>query len=69
MEYPKIRGKRSELHLSQERTANELGITLKTYNLKENGKADFTLEEAIRLLELFNCKFEDIFCNECQKNS
>lgn len=61
MKYPKIRGKRSELHLSQESMAHELGITVKTYNLKENGKSEFTLEEAKILLKIFNCKFEDIF--------
>lgn len=61
MEYPKIRGKRSELHLSQEDVAKELSITVKTYNLKENGKSEFTLEEVRKLLKLFNCNFEDIF--------
>ena len=57
----KIRGKRSELHLSQEDVAKELSITVKTYNLKENGKSEFTLEEVRKLLKLFNCNFEDIF--------
>ena len=61
MEYPKIRGKRSELHLSQEDMARELGISVKTYNVKENGKSEFTLEEARKLLKIFNCKFEEIF--------
>lgn len=61
MEYPKIRGKRSELHLSQEDVAKELSITVKTYNLKENGKSEFTLEEVRKILKLFNCNFEDIF--------
>ncbi len=61
MEYPKIRGKRCELHLSQEDVAKELSITVKTYNLKENGKSEFTLEEVRKLLKLFNCNFEDIF--------
>ena len=61
MEYPKIRGKRNELHLSQEDVAKELSIAVKTYNLKENGKYEFTLEEVRKLLMLFNCNFEDIF--------
>lgn len=61
MEYPKIRGKRNELKLSQEDISKQLGISLKTYCLKENGKSDFTLEEVMILLKIFDCKFEDIF--------
>lgn len=61
MEYPKIRGKRNEMRLSQEDIARELGITVKTYNLKENGKAEFTLDEVRVLLKIFDCRFEDIF--------
>ena len=61
MEYPKVRGRRCELRLSQEEVAKELGISMKTYNLKENGKNDFTLEEAQKLIRLLDCKFEDIF--------
>ena len=61
MEYPKVRGRRCELRISQEEAAKELGIATKTYNLKENGKNDFTLEEAQKLIKLLDCKFEDIF--------
>ena len=61
MDCPKVRGKRNELKLSQEYVSKQLGITLKTYNLKENGKSDFTINEIVKLLEIFKCKFEDIF--------
>ena len=64
MEYPKIRGKRCELKISQREMAEKLGIAGPTYTKKENGQTDFTLEEAKKLCQLFNCKFEDIFLNE-----
>ena len=61
MEYPKVRGRRCELRITQEEAAKVLGMATKTYNFKENGKNDFTLEEAQKLIKLLDCKFEDIF--------
>lgn len=57
----RIRGKRNELRLSQEELAKKLDITARAYNFKENNKTRFTLEEIIKLLEIFNCNFDDIF--------
>lgn len=67
MEYPKVRGKRCEMHLSQEDVAKLLNITTKTYNLKENGNGEFSVEEALILMNTFHCKFEDIFLNKLSK--
>lgn len=61
MKNMKIIGKRSELGLTQADMSKKLGIALSTYNKKEMGKWDFTLKEAIQLMNIFNCKFEDIF--------
>lgn len=38
--------------------ANELGCTLTSYNLKENGKAKFTLEEMKILSKRYNTSIE-----------
>ena len=57
----KIKGKRNELGMNQYDMAQKLGIALSTYNKKETGKKDFTLLEAVKLCQIFNCKFEDIF--------
>ncbi len=60
----KIKGKRNELGLTQTEMAKLLDIELCTYNLKEQGKRDFTIKEAIKMCKIFNCKFEDIFLIE-----
>ena len=57
----KIRGKRTEKRITQEEMATKLGITQKTYNLKENGKTEFTIEEVATLLNILGCSFNDIF--------
>ena len=57
----KIRGKRNELRMTQEEIALRLGMTQKTYNLKENGKTEFTLEELLCIMSIFGWKFSDIF--------
>ena len=41
-----LKSKRILFNLTQEEIAKELGITVKSYNLKENGKREFTLYEA-----------------------
>lgn len=61
MKYPKLKGKRAELGLSQQNMADELGISVGAYNLKERGKRDFRADEISKILQLFKCKFEDIF--------
>ena len=46
--------------------AKELGITIKSYNAKENGKREFTLDEAKKissLLKLNLNEVNDIFFN------
>lgn len=47
--------------LSQKDTAKLLGITVATYNRKENGNRRFTVDEAIKLSKIFNTSIEEIF--------
>ena len=59
-----LKSKRVLFDLTQEEIAKELGINIKSYNLKENGKREFTLDEAKKisnLLELNLNEVNDIF--------
>ena len=47
--------------------ANILKISLSSYNLKENGERDFTMEEIKIVLETLGCKYEDIFSSKTVK--
>ena len=61
-----LKSKRLLFNLTQEEIAKEVGINLKSYNLKENGKREFTLDEAKKisnLLELNLNEVNDIFFN------
>lgn len=61
-----LKSKRVLFDLTQEEIAKELGITIKSYNAKENGKREFTLDEAKKisnLLELNLNEVNDIFFN------
>lgn len=57
----KLRGKRVEKGYSQADLAELLGISTNAYNLKENGKYEFTLSEIQDLLYYLDCDFDDIF--------
>lgn len=59
-----LKSKRILFNLTQEEIAKEVGINIKSYNLKENGKREFTLYEAKKisnLLELNLNEVNDIF--------
>ena len=59
-----LKSKRILFNLTQEEIAKEVGINIKSYNLKENGKREFTLDEAKKisnLLELNINEVNDIF--------
>lgn len=57
----KLKGKRVEHGYSQHELAKLLGISTNAYNLKETGKREFRMSEIDLLLELLDCKYEDIF--------
>ena len=64
MKYPKLKGKRAELGLTQNEMAFKLGISTSAYNLKECGQREFKTDEIAKILNIFNSKFEDIFISE-----
>ena len=59
--YPKLKGKRNELGITLDEMAKKLGISTDAYFRKEKGKTDFYLCEVRKILELFDCKYEEIF--------
>ena len=52
---------RTELDLTQQEFAEQIGISQGAYSLKELGRSVVTVPEAIRILEISGRKFEDIF--------
>ena len=44
----KLKAKRVECGISQQDMANKLGMTITSYNFKENGKREFTIKECIK---------------------
>lgn len=57
----KLKAKRVEKQLTQTQMAKLMGIGIATYNHKENGTAFFSFQEVLKILEILDCKFEDIF--------
>lgn len=55
---------RSKQGLQQKEFAKMMGMKQSTYASKENGARRFTLSEAIKISEFFNCEPKDIFLNK-----
>lgn len=60
----KLKGMRVSKGLLQTDMAKILNIGISTYICKENGKREFTLEEIYKLMNYFNCEFEDLFMDK-----
>lgn len=62
----KVKGYRHMIGKSQKEFAKILGLSVKTYNHKENGKNEFTQKEMYKIKNLFlpinsNITIDDIF--------
>ena len=55
-----LKSKRILFDLTQEEIAKEVGINIKSYNLKENGKREFTLDEAKKISNLLKLNFNEV---------
>lgn len=53
--------KRKENKLYQTELAKRLNIHKQTYHLKETGQLEFTVSEAIKLAEVFECTLDELF--------
>lgn len=60
----KIRGRRSELRITQKEMALRLGISERAYNFKENNKVNFTIEEVITIANILQCNINDFFSKD-----
>jgi len=52
---------RKLLKLRQEDLAEDLQVTRQTINAIEQGRSNPSLELALRMAKMFNCKVEDLF--------
>ena len=57
----KLKGKRVEKGYTQKEISKLINMETATYTRKEKGKAQFKLDEIYKILEILDCKFEDIF--------
>lgn len=57
----KLRAKRVEKGYTQKELAKALGVATATYNRWEVGKTDITNKDIMKLLQVLQCKYEDIF--------
>lgn len=57
----KLKGKRAERGISQQKIAQLLHMAVSTYNIKENGMREFSMSECIEIMKILDCSFEDIF--------
>lgn len=59
---------RKNKKISQEILADLLGISVKQYGLKENGKAKFVGDEMFKIADYFGLKVDDIFLPSYHQN-
>lgn len=63
----RLKGLRVERNLTQDDISKLLKIHKGTYNRKEQGVTDFTLQEARRISKLFHKSIEYIFFDELEE--
>ena len=59
--YNKLKGLMTENHITQEKLAKILEISITTLNFKINGKSDFTVTEAKIISNLLDKSIEETF--------
>lgn len=52
---------RKKNKVSQEKLAEILNISVKTYAFKETGKTEFTMSEMFKIADYFNMEINEIF--------
>lgn len=57
----KLKGLRAEQGFSQEDMSKLIGISLSSYQRKENGENQFTLREAYKIAQIFRRDLSEIF--------
>lgn len=67
--YPMLYIARKEKGDTQKEVAKKLSITPQRYQLKETGKANFTLPEAKILSEMYGMSIDELFSNNIKVGS
>ena len=62
--YKKLKELREEKEYTMKDLAKVIDKSEANYCKKENGDVKFSVSEALKIAEHFNCKVEDIFSNE-----
>jgi putative transcriptional regulator len=57
----KLKSLRVMRNICQKEMSVKLGMAVSTYNLKENGVRQFTVEEAKKIVEILETPFDEIF--------
>lgn len=52
--------RRFKAKISQKELAKEIGMNVRTLNLKENGKREFSISEVSKISKCLNLSFEDL---------
>lgn len=60
----KLKQARAEKNITQQELADAIGVTVMTYNLKENGKRAFIEEEMKKICRVLDKPADDIFFNQ-----
>ncbi|MGL4914478.1 MAG: helix-turn-helix transcriptional regulator [Romboutsia sp.] len=55
-----LKSKRALLGLTQVQAAHKMGINIKSYNLKENGKRLFSLDEVVKVSKVLDLSLEEV---------
>lgn len=55
-----LKSKRALLGLTQIKVAKMLGMTEKSYNMKENGKSLFSLQQVIKVSEILDLTLQEV---------
>lgn len=59
--FPKLEGKLAEKGITDERFGIELGLSASSISRRMSGEVEFDLTEIKKILELLECKFDEIF--------
>ncbi|MGL5348890.1 MAG: helix-turn-helix transcriptional regulator [Peptostreptococcaceae bacterium] len=55
-----LKSKRVLMGMTQEQLAAEIGINTKSYNMRENGKQNFKLEEVIKISKSLDLTLDEV---------
>lgn len=60
MDNRKLKAARALKGINQKQIAMSLGMTVKTYSFKENGKAEFTRDEICKISNLLELNIQEV---------